>query len=126
MALNCITQGADDFTTAVSVAPVTTWRYYDNIYTERYLRTPQENPVGYDNNSPINHAEKMKGTLLLVHGDADDNVHVQNTIDMVTSLVNADKQFELFIYPNKNHGIYGGNTRNHLFQMITDFLKENL
>ena len=126
MALNCITQGADDFTTAVSVAPVTNWRYYDNIYTERYMRTPQENPEGYDNNSPINHTEKMKGTLLLVHGGADDNVHVQNTMDMVTALVKADKQFELFIYPNKNHGIYGGNTRNHLFEMITDFLKENL
>ena len=126
MALNCITQGADDFTTAVSVAPVTNWRYYDNIYTERYMRTPQENPEGYDNNSPINHTEKMKGTLLLVHGDADDNVHVQNTMDMVTALVKADKQFELFIYPNKNHGISGGNTRNHLFEMITDFLKENL
>ena len=126
MALNCITQGADDFTTAVSVAPVTNWRYYDNIYTERYMRTPQENPEGYDNNSPINHTEKMKGTLLLVHGDADDNVHVQNTMDMVTALVNADKQFEFFIYPNKNHSIRGGNTRNHLFEMITDFLKENL
>ena len=126
MALNCITQGADEFTTAVSVAPVTNWRYYDNIYTERYMRTPQENPKGYDNNSPINHTEKMKGTLLLVHGDADDNVHVQNTMDMVSALVKGDKQFELFIYPNKNHGINGGNTRKHLFEMITDFLKENL
>lgn len=126
MALNCITRGADDFTTAVSVAPVTNWRYYDNIYTERYMRVPSQNASGYDNNSPINHVEKLKGNLLLIHGDADDNVHVQNTMDMVTALVAANKQFELFIYPNKNHGIYGGNTRNHLFEMITDYLKENL
>jgi dipeptidyl-peptidase-4 len=126
MALNCITRGSDDFTTAVAVAPVTNWRYYDNIYTERYMRTPQENPKGYDNNSPINHTGEMKGTLLLIHGDADDNVHVQNTMDMISALVKADKQFELFIYPNKNHGIYGGNTRKHLFEMISDFLKENL
>jgi len=126
MALNCITRGADEFSTAVSVAPVTNWRYYDNIYTERYMRTPQENASGYDDNSPINHADEMRGKLLLVHGDADDNVHVQNTMDMISAFVKADKQFELFIYPNKNHGIYGGNTRNHLFEMISSFLKENL
>ena len=126
MALNCITRGADEFSTAVSVAPVTNWRYYDNIYTERYMRTPQENASGYDDNSPINHADEMIGKLLLVHGDADDNVHVQNTMDMISAFVKADKQFELFIYPNKNHGIYGGNTRNHLFEMISSFLKENL
>ena len=126
MAANCITQGADYFSTAIAVAPVTNWRYYDNIYTERFMRTPQENPDGYDNNSPINHVEKMKGNLLLVHGSTDDNVHYQNTMDMITALVKANKQFDLFIYPNKNHGIYGGNTRYHLYKKMTDFLFEHL
>lgn len=122
MASNAITQGADYFKTAIAVAPVTNWRYYDNIYTERFMRTPQENPDGYDSNSPINHVDKLKGNYLLVHGSTDDNVHYQNTMDMITALVNANKQFELFIYPNKNHGIYGGNTRYHLFKKMTDFL----
>ena len=126
MASNAITQGADYFSTAIAVAPVTNWRYYDNIYTERFMRTPQENPDGYDNNSPINHVDKLKGNLLLVHGSADDNVHYQNTMDMITALVKADKQFDLYIYPNKNHGIYGGNTRYHLYKKMTDFLYENL
>jgi len=121
-----ITKGADVFSLAVAVAPVTNWRYYDNIYTERYMQTPQENANGYDDNSPINHVDKLKGKYLLVHGTADDNVHVQNTYEMISALVRADKQFDLFIYPNKNHGIYGGNTRNHLFQMMLDYIKENL
>lgn len=122
MAANMITQGADYFSTAIAVAPVTNWRYYDNIYTERFMRTPQENPDGYDNNSPINHVDKLEGNLLLVHGSTDDNVHYQNTMDMITALVKANKQFELYIYPNKNHGIYGGNTRYHLYKKMTDFL----
>lgn len=122
MAANVITQGADYFSTAIAVAPVTNWRYYDNIYTERFMRTPQENPKGYDNNSPINHVNKLKGNLLLMHGSADDNVHFQNSMDMITALVAADKQFDFFAYPNKNHGIYGGNTRYHLFTKMTDFL----
>jgi len=126
MASNVITQGADYYSTAIAVAPVTNWRYYDNIYTERFMRTPQENPDGYDNNSPINHVDKLQGNLLLVHGSTDDNVHYQNTMDMITALVNADKQFELYIYPNKNHGIYGGNTRYHLYKKMTDFLYENM
>lgn len=126
MAANALFQGADYFNTAIAVAPVTNWRYYDNIYTERFMRTPQENPDGYDNNSPINHVKKMKGNFLLVHGSADDNVHFQNTMDLVTALVNENKQFELMAYPNKNHGIYGGNTRYHLFKKMTDFLYENL
>jgi dipeptidyl-peptidase-4 len=111
---------------AIAVAPVTNWRYYDSIYTERYMRTPQENASGYDDNSPINHVEKLKGKYLLVHGSADDNVHYQNTMEMTTALVNANKQFDLFIYPNKNHGIYGGYTRLHLFTKMTNFIKENL
>ena len=122
----CILKGADEFKMAIAVAPVTNWRYYDSIYTERYMRTPQENASGYDDNSPINHVEKLKGKYLLVHGSADDNVHYQNTMEMTNALVNANKQFDLFIYPNKNHGIYGGYTRLHLFTKMTNFIKENL
>ena len=122
----CLLKGADEFKMAIAVAPVTNWRYYDSIYTERYMRTPQENAAGYDDNSPINHVEKLKGKYLLVHGSADDNVHYQNTMEMTNALVNANKQFDLFIYPNKNHGIYGGYTRLHLFTKMTNFIKENL
>ncbi len=121
-----ITKGADVFSTAIAVAPVTNWRYYDNIYTERYMRKPQDNPKGYDDNSPINFVKLLKGNYLLVHGSADDNVHFQNSMDMITALVNANKQFELYVYPNKNHGIYGGNTRYHLYKKMTDFLYKNL
>ncbi|HAN77868.1 MAG TPA: S9 family peptidase [Bacteroidales bacterium] len=126
MALNAITQGADYFKAAIAVAPVTNWRYYDNIYTERYMRTPQENASGYDNNSPINHAAKLKGKLLLVHGSADDNVHVQNSMEMSEALVQAGKQFDYFIYTNRNHGIYGGKTRMHLYTKMLDFIQTNL
>ncbi len=122
----CLLKGADDFKMAIAVAPVTNWRYYDSIYTERYMRTPQENAAGYDDNSPINHVSKLKGKYLLVHGSADDNVHYQNTMEMTTALVNANKDFDMFIYPNKNHGIYGGYTRLHLFRKMTNFIKENL
>ncbi len=122
----CLLKGADEFKMAIAVAPVTNWRYYDSIYTERYMRTPQENASGYDDNSPINHVEKLKGKYLLVHGSADDNVHYQNTMEMTNALVNANKQFDLFIYPNKNHVIYGGYTRLHLFTKMTNFIKENL
>lgn len=121
-----ITKGADVFKMAMAVAPVTNWRFYDSIYTERYMRTPQENGDGYDDNSPINHVEKLKGNYLLVHGSADDNVHFQNTTRMISALVDADKQFDLFIYPDKNHGIYGGNTRYHLYTKMTNFITENL
>ena len=121
-----ITKGADVFSLAIAVAPVTNWRYYDNIYTERYMQTPQENPSGYDENSPINHVEKLKGDYLLIHGSADDNVHAQNTMEMISALVKANKQFDLFIYPDKNHGIYGGNTRLHLYKKMTNFLSKTL
>ena len=121
-----ITKGADVFKMAIAVAPVTNWRYYDNIYTERFMRTPQENADGYDRNSPINFVDNVKGKYLLIHGSADDNVHFQNTMDMTTALVKANKQFELFVYPDKNHGIYGGNTRNHLFQLMLTFIESNL
>ena len=121
-----MTKGADIFKMGIAVAPVTNWRYYDNIYTERFMRTPQENAHGYDDNSPINHVDKLKGNYLLIHGSGDDNVHVQNTMEMVKALVKADKDFDLFVYPNKDHGIYGGNTRNHLFRMMLDYTLENL
>lgn len=121
-----ITKGADVFKMAIAVAPVTNWRFYDNIYTERFMRTPQENADGYDRNSPINFVDNMRGKYLLIHGSADDNVHFQNTMEMTTALVKANKQFELFVYPDKNHGIYGGNTRNHLFQMMLKFIEANL
>ncbi|MDO9261021.1 MAG: prolyl oligopeptidase family serine peptidase, partial [Flavobacteriaceae bacterium] len=98
----------------------------DSIYTERFMQTPQENPKGYDENSPINHVDKLKGKFLLVHGTADDNVHVQNTMQMIEALTQANKPFEWAIYPDKNHGIYGGKTRIHLYQKMTDFIKNNL
>ncbi len=126
MATNCILKGNDTFEMAIAVAPVTSWRFYDTIYTERFMRTPAENPSGYDDNSPFNYPELLKGKYLLIHGSGDDNVHVQNTMRMVEALIQANKQFEWGIYPDKNHGIYGGNTRIHLFNKMTDFLKSNL
>ena len=122
----CITKGAAVFKTAIAVAPVTNWRFYDSIYTERYMQTPQENAAGYDDNSPINHTGKLKGNYLLVHGIADDNVHYQNTTEMTLSLVNSNKQFTQMAYPNKNHGIFGGNTRLRLYTLMTNFILENL
>ncbi|MEQ9262267.1 MAG: S9 family peptidase [Owenweeksia sp.] len=122
----CITKGADLFKMAIAVAPVTNWRFYDSIYTERYMRTPQDNANGYDENSPINHVSKLKGAYLLIHGSADDNVHFQNTTRMISALVDANKQFDLFVYPDKNHGIAGGNTRFHLYKKMTNFINENL
>lgn len=122
----CILKGNDVFKSAIAVAPVTTWRYYDNIYTERFLQRPQENIDGYDNNSPLNFADRLKGNYLLVHGTGDDNVHFQNAIDLVTALEKANKQFEFRVYPNKNHSIYGGNTRLNLYQLMTDFIMRKL
>ncbi len=126
MSSNCLFQGSDIFSTAIAVAPVTSWRFYDSIYTERYMTTPQENASGYDENSPMSHVDKLKGKFLLVHGSADDNVHVQNTMRMVEALVQANKQFEWAVYPDKNHGIYGGNTRIHLYNKMTAFIHDNL
>ncbi len=126
MSSNCILKGNDVFETAIAVAPVTSWRFYDTIYTERFLHTPEENPEGYDENSPLSYAELLKGKFLLVHGTGDDNVHVQNSMRMIEALVQANKPFDWALYPDKNHGIYGGNTRIHLFNKLTDFIKENL
>jgi dipeptidyl-peptidase-4 len=122
----CITKGADIFKVAIAVAPVTNWRYYDSIYTERFLQTPAENATGYDENSPINFCHLLKGKYLLVHGTGDDNVHFQNTVEMISALNKAGKQYDLAVYPDKNHGIAGGNTRLHLYTKMTDFLLKNL
>jgi dipeptidyl-peptidase-4 len=126
MATNCILKGNDTFEMAIAVAPVTSWRFYDTIYTERFMRTPDENPSGYDDNSPFNYPELLKGNYLLVHGSGDDNVHVQNTMRMIEALVQANKPFDWAIYPDKNHVIYGGNTRIHLYNKMTKFIKEHL
>ncbi|PKH67071.1 S9 family peptidase [Flavobacterium sp. ALD4] len=126
MASNCLFKGNDTFKMAIAVAPVTNWRFYDSIYTERYMQTPQENPSGYDENSPINYVDKLKGKFLLIHGSGDDNVHLQNSMQMMEALIQANKQFDSQIYPDKNHGIYGGNTRVQLYNKMTIFVKENL
>jgi dipeptidyl-peptidase-4 len=126
MTLLSLTKGADYFKSGIAVAPVTNWRFYDSIYTERFLKKPQDNAAGYDENSPVQYADKLKGKLLLIHGTGDDNVHVQNAIAMTDALIKANKQFESFYYPNRNHGIYGGNTRLHLYSQMTDFIERNL
>lgn len=126
MASLALTKGADVFKTGIAVAPVTNWRYYDTVYTERFLRTPQENPKGYDENSPTEYAKLLKGKFLLIHGTADDNVHFQNSMEFAEALIQNKKQFEFMAYPDKNHGIFGGQTRPQLYQKMTDFLLENL
>ncbi|PWG06612.1 S9 family peptidase [Polaribacter aquimarinus] len=127
MSTNCILKGSDIFTTAIAVAPVTSWRFYDTVYTERYMQTPQENASGYDDNSPINYADKLKGNYLLVHGTGDDNVHVQNSYRMINALVEANKQFDMFMVPDRAHGIYKGkNMRLNLYTKMTNFIEENL
>jgi dipeptidyl-peptidase-4 len=121
-------KGNDVFKMAIAVAPVMNWRYYDNIYTERFLGLPKDNAKGYDDNSPLNFADRLKGNYLLIHGTGDDNVHFQNSAEMVEKLEEAGKQFEFRIYPNKNHSIYDatGNTRLNLYQLMTDFIMRKL
>ena len=126
MSSNCILKGNDVFKMAIAVAPVTNWRFYDSVYTERYMQTPQENPNGYDDNSPINFVDKLKGKFLLIHGSADDNVHVQNSMQMMEALIQANKQFDSQIYPDKNHGIRGGKTSIQLYNKMTTFIHTNL
>ncbi len=125
MSLNCILKASDVFKMAISIAPVTNWRYYDSIYTEIYNGLPQNNPDGYDQNSPINFADKLKGKLLIVHGSADDNVHLQNAMEMIRELIRAGKQFDMMIYPDKNHSILGG-ARHHLMKRCINYVKDNL
>ncbi len=126
MASLALTKGADVFKTGIAVAPVTNWRYYDTVYTERFLRTPQENPKGYDENSPTEYAKLLKGNFMLIHGTADDNVHFQNSMEFAEALIQNNKQFEFMAYPDKNHGIFGGQTRRQLYKKMTDFLLKNL
>lgn len=122
----CLFKAPDVFSMAIAVAPVANWRYYDSVYTERFMGLPQDNANGYDDNSPINHVDGLQGKLLLVHGTADDNVHVQNTIEMAEKLIQASKQFDMMLYPDKNHSIYGENTRMHLYTLLTNYVKANL
>ena len=127
MSANCLFKGNDVFKMAIAVAPVTSWRFYDSIYTERYMQTPQENASGYDENSPLNFANFLKGNFLLVHGSGDDNVHFQNTMRLTNALIEANKPFDQAIYPDRTHGIYEGkNTRLHLYEKMTRFIEVNL
>jgi len=126
MSLNVITQAPDVYRMAIAVAPVTHWKYYDTIYTERYNGLPQDNAPGYDRGSPLTYAKNLRGKLLIVHGSGDDNVHVQNTEAMVNALVTANRPFQLMVYPNRTHSISGGATRQHLFTLLTKFVEENL
>jgi len=122
----CISKSPNTFKTAIAVAPVTHWKFYDNIYTERYLRTPQENPRGYEDNSPLNFVESIKGNYLIVHGTADDNVHFQNGVEMINSMISKRVRFDSEIYPNRAHGISDLNARLHLFDRLTRYIKSNL
>jgi len=126
MAGNVILDGADVYNAAVSVAMVSNWRYYDTIYTERYMDTPQNNPNGYDDNSPLSKVEKLEDPYLVIHGTGDDNVHVQHTVVYQDALLEAGKQFDLFYYPDRTHGIGQDGARPHLFRMMTDWWLENL
>ncbi len=126
MACNLITKGADYFKATIAVAPVTNWKYYDNIYTERFMRKPADNKSGYEDNSPVSHVKKIKGKFLLIHGSSDDNVHVQNSMEMAAAMVKYNIPFDYMVYPNKNHGISGGMTRMHIYGKILKFVKENL
>jgi len=120
-------KGNDVFKSAIAVAPVTNWKWYDSVYTERYMQDEKTNKEGYQNNSPVYFTDMLKGNYLIVHGMGDDNVHFQNTIELITKLVDANKHFHLMIYPNSNHGIYTGrNTRYHLFTEMTDFILQNI
>ena len=128
MSTLCLEKYPEIFKMAIAVAPVTNWRYYDSVYSERYLGLPKDNAKGYDANSPTNPelVKQLKGKYLLVHGSADDNVHLQNTMELSLLLIQANFDYDQFIYPNKNHGIYGGNTRIHLFNKMNKFILENL
>lgn len=126
MSSNCILKGKDVFEAAIAVAPVTNWKWYDSVYTERYMQTHEENKDGYEENSPINFADQLEGNYLLVHGLADDNVHFQHTAEMTNELIANNKQFDTMIYPNRSHGISSNNARIHLYTLMTKFLNEKL
>jgi len=118
----CILKGNDVFKSAIAVAPVTSWKWYDTVYTERFMRTLKENEAGYKENSPVYFADQLKGNYLIVHGIGDDNVHFQNTTEMMNALIKANKQYDTYVYPNRNHGIYGDNARMHLWTKMNDFI----
>jgi dipeptidyl-peptidase-4 len=126
MSSNALAVGNDVFSTAIAVAPVTHWKYYDTIYTERFMQTPQENPEGYEAGSPINKVDQITGNYLLIHGTGDDNVHFQNSVDMVDALIEEGVQFETMFYPNLAHALSGENARRHLYTLMTRFILENL
>jgi dipeptidyl-peptidase-4 len=126
MSTLCLLKGAEVFKAAIAVAPVTNWKWYDSVYTERYMQTYHLNPSGYEENAPVNFADQLQGNYLIIHGLTDDNVHFQHTAEMCNKLIAANKQFDTMIYPNKNHGISGGNTRLHLYTLINKFLQEKL
>jgi len=126
MASNAILKRGDVFSMAIAVAPVTNWRFYDTVYTERFMQTPQENPEGYDDNSPLSYTDGLTGKFLLIHGSADDNVHVQNSMRLAKKLQENDQPFDEMIYTDKNHGIYGGKTRQHLFKKMLKYIEDNL
>jgi dipeptidyl-peptidase-4 len=122
----CLLKGNDVFNSAIAVAPVTNWKWYDNIYTERYMRDLKENSKGYEENSPVNFADRLTGNYLLVHGSSDDNVHFQHAAEMSAALIKANKQYDTYFYPNRNHGIHGDNARRHLYIKMTSFINEHL
>lgn len=126
MASLCALKGNDVFKAAIAIAPVTNWKWYDSIYTERYMRTLKDNNSGYVMNAPVNFAARLEGELLLVHGMSDDNVHFQHTAELAKALIAANKQFDTYFYPNKNHSIFGGKTRLHLYTKMTDFIVNKL
>lgn len=126
MTLMSMSQGSNVFKAGIAVAAPTDWRFYDTVYTERFMRTPQENKEGYDKASAINRIDKLHGKLLMVHGTADDNVHYRNMAEYCEELVQHDKYCDMQIYTNRNHNIMGGNTRNHLYKKLTNYIKENL
>lgn len=126
MSAMCLMRGGEYFKAGIAVAPVTNWRYYDSIYTERYMGLPKDNAKGYDENAPTGNAKNLNDPFLLIHGTADDNVHFQNSVELVNALVNANKQFDFYMYPDKNHGIRGGNARLHLYTKVFSFIQENL
>ena len=124
--LMSLSRGNGTFKVGIAVAPPTDWKYYDSVYTERFMRTPQQNPDGYAATSPVNLAKDLQGKLLLVHGTADDNVHFQHSMAYINALIQAGKPYKMLVYPDRNHGIYGGNSRYHLYTGMADFLFENL
>jgi len=124
--LMSMSRGSGAFKAGVAIAPVTNWRFYDTVYTERFMRTPGQNHEGYENGSPMALADQLEGRLLLIHGTADDNVHLQNSIEYSRALIRANKQFEMFFFPDSNHSIVGGNIREYLYEKVIHFFREEL